>query len=122
MASPRSSRAACSCLKCSAISSAVLPLSRLYAVGNGHGVFCTLLGRAGICTCSVEEGPDPWGTMTMVSWPSSDAWNCWPGPTPAGTVTAKVCIIGLLAPGRDIVYGHPRHVRQEAAREGVPEL
>ena len=85
--------------------------------GTVTAYFCTLLGRAGICTCSVEEGPDPWGTMTMVSWPSSDAWNCWPGPTPAGTVTAKVCIIGLLAPGRDIVYGHPRHVRQEAARE-----
>eukprot|EP00964_Phaeocystis_antarctica_P147290 scaffold113826_cov55-Phaeocystis_antarctica.AAC.1 len=34
--------------------------------------------------------------MTIVSWPSSDAWNCWPGPTPAGTVNAKVCIIGLV--------------------------
>eukprot|EP00964_Phaeocystis_antarctica_P159220 scaffold130188_cov63-Phaeocystis_antarctica.AAC.5 len=58
-------------------------------------------GRAGICTCSIEEGPDPRGTMTILSWPSSDAWNCWPGPTPAGTVTAKVCIIGLVEDARD---------------------
>eukprot|EP00962_Isochrysis_galbana_P041738 scaffold15396_cov140-Isochrysis_galbana.AAC.2 len=31
--------------------------------------------------------------MTIVSCPSSDAWNCWPGPTPGGTVTAYVCIM-----------------------------
>ena len=50
--------------------------------------FCTLDGRAGICTCSVLLGPLPCGTITMVSCPSSEAWNCWPGPTPGGTVTA----------------------------------
>merc|ERR1719230_1534159 len=60
--------------------------------------FCTLVGRIGICTCKVELGPLPCGTMTMVSWPSSEAWNCWPGPTPEGTVTAKVCIIELERP------------------------
>ena len=56
--------------------------------------FCTRDGRTGIWTWSVELGPLPCGTMTIVSWPSSDAWNCWPGPTPGGTVTAKVWSIG----------------------------
>merc|ERR1719198_295233 len=61
-------------------------------VGIVTAYFCTLLGRTGICTCRVELGPLPLGTITMVSWPSREAWNCWPGPTPGGTVTANVCM------------------------------
>jgi hypothetical protein len=29
--------------------------------------FWTLLGRTGICTCSVEPAELPWGTITIVS-------------------------------------------------------
>ena len=46
--------------------------ARLCAVGGGQlrAYVRTLLGgAAGICTCSVEEGAAPWGTMMSASSP-----------------------------------------------------